>query len=84
MHELGEIGVLGSKFRRGKFASFADAIEYLGRNVNITQKHYFLKKCRLRQEKTKTRLCRLQDKTKGETLSNERRVPINFLQGSGL
>ena len=29
MHELGEIGVLGSKFRREKFADFAYAKEYL-------------------------------------------------------
>ena len=43
MHELGEIGIFYSKFRWEKFANFADAIEYLVRNVNITQKHYFLK-----------------------------------------
>ena len=40
MHELGEIGIFYSKFRREKFANFTDAIEY------ITQKHYFLKNCR--------------------------------------
>ena len=70
MHELGEIGIFYSKFRQEKFANFTDAIEYLVRNVNITQKHYFLKNCRpcLREK-----ICQM----RGESL-------IKCLQESGL
>ena len=46
MHDLGEISVFYRKFRREKFANFADAIENLVRDLNITQKHFCLKKCR--------------------------------------